>query len=90
MKPQEVGQIVRLHRKQAGLTQKGLGDLAGIGKTAVFDIEHGKVTVRFDTLKRILNALNITLRLESPLMPQIETQLKAQLENRGDGGEDDA
>ncbi len=67
MKPQEVGQVVRLHRKQAGLTQKGLGDLAGIGKTAVFDIEHGKATVRMDTLMRVLRVLNIRVTLQSPL-----------------------
>ncbi len=75
MKPQEVGQIVRLHRKQAGLTQKGLGDLAGIGKTAVFDIEHGKATVRMDTLMRVLRVLNIRVTLQSPLTnPSAETR----------------
>ena len=42
--------------------------LAGIGKTAVFDIEKGKLTVRFDTLTAILNVLNIRIQLSSPLI----------------------
>jgi len=58
------------------LSQIDLADLAGIGKTALFDIEHGKTTVRFETLARVLKALNITIRLESPLMPQLEQQLE--------------
>lgn len=71
-----IGQVIALHRKASGLSRVDLADLAGIGKTALFDIEHGKATVRFDTLRRVLAALNITLRLESPLMSQIEKQLE--------------
>ena len=64
----KIGDLVRFHRKRAGLTQTELATLAGIGKTAVFDIEKGKLTVRFDTLKAILNVLNIRIRLSSPLI----------------------
>ena len=71
-----IGRIISLHRKAARLSQIDLADLAGIGKTALFDIEHGKTTVRFETLARVLKALNITIRLESPLMPQLEQQLE--------------
>ena len=71
-----IGQAVVLHRKAAGLTRIALADLAGVGKTALFDIEHGKPGVRFSTLKRVLDALNITLRLESPLMAQMGPQLQ--------------
>ena len=72
----DLGQVIALHRKASGLSRVGLADLAGVGKTALFDIEHGKTTVRFDTLRRVLDALNITLRLESPLMSQIAIQLE--------------
>lgn len=75
-----IGQVIALHRRAAGLSRIALADLAGVGKTALFDIEHGKAGVRFGTLERVLNALNITLRLQSPLMEQIE----AQIEERGD------
>ena len=42
--------------------------VAGIGKTAVYDIEHGKPTVQFNTLFKVLAALNIKLALDSPIM----------------------
>ncbi|MBK9097027.1 MAG: helix-turn-helix transcriptional regulator [bacterium] len=61
-------EIVKLHRKQAGLTQKGLADLAGVGKTVIYDIESGKETVQLDTIKKILTVLNIKIKFESPLM----------------------
>lgn len=77
-----LGQVIALHRKASGLSRVDLADLAGIGKTALYDIEHGKATVRFDTLRRVLDALNITLRLESPLMAQLDKQLQKQLEKR--------
>jgi len=69
-KIESIGSIVRYHRKKAGLTQKQLATLAGVGKTAVFDIEKGKKTVRLNTLTAILSILNIHLIVQSPLMDQ--------------------
>lgn len=66
----EIGSIVRFHRKKAGLTQKQLANLAGVGKTAVFDIEKGKSTIRLNTLLAVLLILNISLSSESPLMEE--------------------
>ena len=66
----DVGEIVKYHRKKAGLTQQELARLAGIGKTAVFDIEKGKQSIQFDTMRKILQALNITIGFESPLMEE--------------------
>jgi y4mF family transcriptional regulator len=68
----KLSEIVRFHRKQAGLTQKGLADLAGVGKTVIFDIESGKETVQLDTIKKVLTVLNIKIKFESPLMKLIE------------------
>jgi DNA-binding XRE family transcriptional regulator len=42
--------IVRQHRKLSGLSQAQLAKVAGVGKTVIFDIEHGKESVQFDTL----------------------------------------
>jgi len=66
----EIGKITRFHRKKAGLTQQELARLAGIGKTAVFDLEKGKQSIQLDTLRKILQALNITIKIESPLMEE--------------------
>ncbi len=73
-KSQNIARIIRYHRKKAGLNQQELAKLAGVGKTAVFDIEKEKETVQLDTLRKILHALNITIRLESPLMRDYERE----------------
>ena len=71
---QELGQVTKYHRKRAGLSQHALAKLAGVGKTAVFDLEKGKETVQLDTVKKILNALNIRMVLASPLMKEYEQE----------------
>jgi len=63
-----IGKIIRYHRKVASLSRIELAELAGIGKTSVFDIENGKESVRLNTLFPIMKALNISVELQSPLM----------------------
>ncbi len=63
----ELANLIRYCRKQSGLSQLELARLAGVGKTVVFDIEKGKETVRFNTLLKILDVLNIRIHFESPL-----------------------
>ena len=65
---EELGRVVEFHREKSGLTQAGAAKLAGIGKTAVYDIEHGKTTVQFDTVLKLLSILNIRVNYEGPLM----------------------
>lgn len=74
-KNHNISSIVRFHRKKAGLSQHGLAKLAGVGKTAVFDLEKGKETIQLDTLRKILRILNIEMRLESPLMQDYEREV---------------
>lgn len=68
---------VYYHRKQSGLTRIELAKLAGTGKSAIFNLEHGKETIQLDTLLKILHALNISLSLHSPLMSLFEEQKNA-------------
>lgn len=67
-----IGQMILYHRRRSGLSRLQLADLCGIGKTALFDIEHGKATVRLSTLAAVLNALNIRPRWQSPLMGEFQ------------------
>lgn len=60
--------LIRFHRKKAGLTQLELAQMAGIGKTVVFDIENGKLTVQFNSLIKIFHVLNISIEFKSPIM----------------------
>jgi len=65
---QYIGDVIKYHRKKAGLSQKALADIASVGKTVVFDLEKGKETVQFKSINKVFDALNIKMSLESPLM----------------------
>jgi HTH-type transcriptional regulator / antitoxin HipB len=67
-----ISEIVRFHRKRSGLTQLELAQMAGVGKTVVFDIEHGKDSVQWNTLNKVLQVLNISVQFSSPLMAEFE------------------
>ena len=69
-----IGDIIRFHRRKSGLTQAELARLAGIGKAAVYDLEHGTKSTRIDTLQKVLTVLNITIKLDSPIMQTYEDQ----------------
>jgi transcriptional regulator with XRE-family HTH domain len=60
--------MISEHRRVSGLSRAELARLAGVGKTVIFDLEHGKETVRYETLMKVLSALNITVQFHSPLM----------------------
>jgi len=66
--PKTLSGIIRKHRKVAGLSQLQLAEMAGVGKTVVFNLEKGKETVQLDTLRKILRVLNIKVQLQSQLM----------------------
>lgn len=63
----DLGSFIKDHRKKAGLTQLGLANLAGVGKTTVFDLEKNKETVRLNNLFAVLQVLNIKVEFKSPL-----------------------
>jgi y4mF family transcriptional regulator len=69
--PKVLATVIRKHRKAAGLSQLQLAEMAGVGKTVIFDIEKGKETIQLDTLRKILAVLNIKVQMTSPFMNQI-------------------
>lgn len=77
MREYDIGAIVRFHRQKAGLTQVELANLAGVGKTVVFDIEKNKESIQCDTLRKVLRALNIAFVFDSPLMKEFEEHAKS-------------
>jgi HTH-type transcriptional regulator / antitoxin HipB len=66
-----LSQLIKSHRQKAGLTQAQLAKLAGVGKTVVWDLEHGKESVQWDTLQKIFRVLNITVEWQSPLLRRL-------------------
>ena len=49
-----IGQFVRERRKAAEMTQRELGELAGVGTRFVSDLERDKPTVRMDAVNKVL------------------------------------
>lgn len=68
----QLADVILFHRKLSGLSRIDLADIAGVGKTVIFDIEHGKETVKLNTLLKVMSALNINIILNSPVMKQYE------------------
>ncbi len=64
----ELCELVHFVRKKSGLSRNALAELAAVGKTVIYDLEHGKKTVRLDTLEKICKALNITIEYQHPLV----------------------
>jgi HTH-type transcriptional regulator / antitoxin HipB len=67
----ELAEVLRMHRKAAKLSRIQLSELAGVGKTVIYDIEKGKESVQLDTLRKILRVLNIKIVLTSPFMDNL-------------------
>lgn len=75
MTPDHIAKMVHHYRKQSGLSQVALAKLSGVGKTAVFDIEKGKLTVQLDTLLKILETLNIQMTFDVPFPEKTDESL---------------
>lgn len=75
---QRIGLMIRFHRKMARLSQIELAKLSGVGKSAVFDVEKGKETVRLPTLLKLLNALNIRITFNGPIMHLFEKEMESE------------
>ena len=69
---QALAEIIRMHRKAARLSRAQLAEMAGVGKTVIYDIEKGKESIRLNTLRKILKVLNIKIELTSPLMNSLK------------------
>ena len=71
--PKELADAIKMHRKAAKLSRVRLAEMAGVGKTVIYDIENGKETIQLNTLRKILRVLNIKIELRSPLMNNLQT-----------------
>lgn len=70
MHSQQLGELVRFHRKKAGLTQIRLAELAGVSRSVVQDLETGKGKTVWLHVEAILSVLNIELEPTGPLVAQ--------------------
>jgi len=57
------GELVRTARGRAGLTQLELGKRAGVTQAGISRIEDERVSPRFDTLARLLEACGFSIEI---------------------------
>lgn len=62
------GEAIRTRRRHLHLTQEELSELAGVSTRFIHDLEHGKPTVRLDSVVAVTTALGLTfdLRVRTP------------------------
>ena len=58
---QKIGEMVRQRRQANQLTQRQLGELAGVGLRLVSELERGKPTLRMDAANRVLAVFGLML-----------------------------
>lgn len=61
--PKTLASAVRAQRKGLGLTQVELADIAAVGLAFLYELEHGKATVRMDKVIAVLDALGLELQI---------------------------
>lgn len=54
-----IGEKIKCFRKEAGLTQKKLGEISGTSETTIKQYELGKRQPRIEQLEKIADALNL-------------------------------
>lgn len=63
---ENVGQFVRTRRLASRISQKELGELAGVGTRFISELERGKPTLRMDAIAKVLAVFNKTLGVCDP------------------------
>jgi len=56
-----LGEALRRRRRDLGLRQVELAELAGVSERFVRELEHGKATARLDKVEAVLDVLGLTL-----------------------------
>lgn len=60
---EQIGIIIKERRKELGINQQELADLAGVGINSLVAIERGKGNPSLKTLLRILDVLGLEIKL---------------------------
>ncbi len=62
--PESLGSAIRHFRKEAGMSQEQLADLAGLNRTYLSSLESGKETEQVRRLLRVLRHLGVRMTLD--------------------------
>jgi len=61
--PKQLGTVIRRTRRQQGLSQKQLGEKAGLRQETISLIETGNPATRIDTVLAVLAALDLEFKI---------------------------
>lgn len=67
MLPSTIGQTIKQRRKELGITQPDLAELAGISKNTLYKLERGQGNPSLDILTTLAEVLGMELKLEVKL-----------------------
>ena len=63
--PEQIGNVIRRARKNAGMNQSELGKKPGLRQGTVSQIEKGHAAAKLETILVVLAALNLELQIEA-------------------------
>ena len=70
----ELKDVVKYHRKEAGLSRRQLSEFAGVSTTFLSDLESGKQTLQFNKIVDVLMTLNVAIEFKSPLVKKMNNE----------------
>ena len=59
-----IGQTIKERRKELGITQPDLSELAGVSKNTLYKLERGQGNPSLDVLTKLANVLGMEMKLE--------------------------
>lgn len=59
-----IGQTIKQRRKELGITQPDLAELAGVSKNTLYKLERGQGNPSLDILTKLTEVLGMELKLE--------------------------
>ena len=68
----EIGRAVEYHRRRARITRKQLSMMCGLSQSAIYHVEKGRSTMQLNSLQNVLQALNMELVIQGPLMDEYQ------------------
>lgn len=60
----QLGEIIRIRRKELGITQPHLAELANVSTNTIYKLERGQANPSLDVLNKLAEVLGMEIKLE--------------------------
>jgi HTH-type transcriptional regulator/antitoxin HipB len=86
MQSHQLGNLIRFHRRRAGLSQAELAKHCGVSRSVVQDLEAGKGRSTWGNIMAVLGVLNVQFQPTGPLVGEwLEQQEKDPVSTNEEG-----